>query len=228
MKRFYFLTIHPAIIDTYTSVGIFNSARKQKCLDTKSVNLREYAVDEHGSIDDRPYGGGDGMVMRPEPLEAALKSLPSKQPLVILPSPSGAPFKQKDAEFLASLDRDLVFACGRFGGIDQRFIDQYVELEISLGDYIISGGELASLSIADAIVRHLPGALGNAESSKVDSFSDHFEGGLEGPVYTRPASFNGQAVPDILMSGDHEKIRAWRMKVSKHWTATRRPGLLPK
>jgi len=228
MRRFYFLTIHPTIIDTYTSVGVFNNAKKRSCLDTMAVNLREFAVDEHGSVDDRPYGGGDGMVMRPEPLEAALKSLPAKNPLVILPSPAGKHFRQEDAELLANADRDLIFACGRFGGIDQRFIDQYVELEISLGDFIISGGELAALSIADAVARHIPGALGNAESSKIDSFSAYFKGGLEGPVYTRPPSFNGQPVPDVLMSGDHEKIHSWRIKTSKQWTQTRRPGLVTK
>lgn len=228
MRRFFFLTIHPVIIDSYTSVGVFSNASKRSCLDTMSVNLREFAVDDHGSVDDRPYGGGDGMVMRPEPLEGALKSLSAKNPIVILPSPAGKPFKQKDAELLANTDRDLIFACGRFGGIDQRFVDQYVDLEISLGDFIISGGELAALTIADAVARHIPGALGNTESLQIDSFSAHFEGGLEGPVYTRPPSFNGQQVPEVLMSGDHEKIRSWRLKTSKHWTQTRRPGLINK
>lgn len=219
------LTIHPDFIAAYQRFGVLRAARERQVATVDAVALRDFAVDKHGSVDDRPFGGGDGMVMRPEPLAQALASLGGKR-RVILTSPAGKPWTHREAARLAAAGDDLAFVCGRFAGVDQRFIDAYVDEQFSCGDVVLSGGELPALMMIDSILRLLPGVLGHPDSAKQDSFADGFAGGLEHPLYTRPPVFEGRAVPEVLMSGDHEKIAVWREDEARRRTAVMRPDLL--
>ena len=225
MRRLSFLSIHPSFIEEYKKFGVFARCESLGIAEFNSVNLRDFAIDKRGSVDGAPYGGGDGMILRPEPLKDAINSL-SKPFKVIYTSPSGKAWNQESARQLAQSNEDLVFICGRFGGVDQRFIDKYVDYEFSLGDYVLSGGELACLSMADSIVREIDGALGNNVSAACDSFGDQMDGLLEYPSYTRPEEFEGEKVPSILMSGDHKKIEEWRKNKALERTKKRRPDLL--
>ncbi len=223
MRTFAFITVHPQFIDAYTKFGVFRTAERAS-IAIDSINLRQFAVDKHGSVDDNPFGGGDGMVLRPEPLVAALE--PFKKPrTVFVTSPSGRPWTQNDAAKYAQSDNDLIFISGRFAGIDDRFLTQYVDEEISLGDFVISGGELACLTLADSILRLIPGVLGNQQSAKEDSFGSDLKNLLEYPLYTRPLEFEGQRVPDVLLSGDHQKITDWRRAEALKKTERLRPDL---
>jgi tRNA (guanine37-N1)-methyltransferase len=195
-------------------------------------DLRRWTDDVHRTVDDTPYGGGPGMVMLPEPWGRALDELApagAPQPRLIVPSPAGRPFTQATAARLAS-EPWLLFACGRYEGIDARVLDyaaQRMEVEeISLGDYVLSGGEVAVLVMAEAISRLLPGVLGNEQSAVDDSFAAGPEGLLEAPAYTRPATWRGLEVPDVLLSGNHAAIAQWRAQRSRERTAARRPDLL--
>jgi tRNA (guanine37-N1)-methyltransferase len=196
-------------------------------------DLRQWTDDVHRTVDDAPYGGGPGMVMRAEPWARALDELApadgAAQPRLIVPSPSGRPFAHADAVRLAA-EPWLLFGCGRYEGIDARVLDYAAARmpveEISLGDYVLCGGEVAVLAIVEAVVRLLPGVLGNAESAQQDSFADGHGGLLEAPAYTRPALWRGLAVPEVLLSGDHGAIRAWRERESRDRTARIRPDLL--
>jgi tRNA (guanine37-N1)-methyltransferase len=205
-------------------LSLVGKARGAGLLDVAVHDLRTWTSDVHRTVDDSPYGGGPGMVMRPEPWSAALSSLPTGT--LVVPSPVGKPFTQADAHSLAALDH-LIFACGRYEGIDQRVIDEAADrmpvLEVSLGDYVLFGGEVAVIVIMEAITRLLPGVLGNAESLTEES---HAAGLLEAPVYTKPASWHGREVPDVLRSGDHGKIARWRREQSLLRTAARRPDML--
>jgi tRNA (guanine37-N1)-methyltransferase len=204
-------------------LSLVGKARTVGLLDVAVHDLRTWTSDVHRTVDDSPYGGGPGMVMRPEPWSAALSSLPAGT--LVVPSPVGKPFTQADAHSLAALDH-LIFACGRYEGIDQRVIDEAAErmpvLEVSLGDYVLFGGEVAVIVIMEAVTRLLPGVLGNAESLTEES---HAAGLLEAPVYTKPASWHGREVPDVLRSGDHGKIARWRREQSLLRTAGRRPDM---
>lgn len=224
MRRISFLTIHPDFIDEYKKFGVLARCESLKLAEINSVNLRDFAVDKRGSVDAAPYGGGDGMILRPEPLRDAIESLDKAK--VIYTSPSGKAWNQSEAQKLASSGEDLIFVCGRFGGVDQRFIDKYVDSEYSLGDFVISGGELACLTMADSVIREIEGSLGNYESVKNDSFAEGMNGLLEYPLYTRPEEFEGQKVPDVLKSGDHKKIAKWREEKALERTKNRRPDLL--
>lgn len=224
MRRISFLTIHPDFVDEYKKFGVLSRCESLKLAEINSVNLRDFAVDKRGSVDAAPYGGGEGMILRPEPLKGAIDSLGSAK--VIYTSPSGKAWNQSEAKKLAQADEDLIFVCGRFGGIDQRFIDKYVDVEYSLGDFVISGGELACLTMADSIIREIEGALGNFESVKNDSFAEGMDGLLEYPLYTRPEEFEGEKVPEVLKSGDHKKIAQWRKEKALERTKNRRPDLL--
>ncbi len=202
-------------------------ARSRGLLDLRVHDLRDWTHDRHRTVDDTPAGGGAGMVMRPDPWGAALDDLvPESGPVVIVPTPSGRPFTQPLARELSS-EQNLVFVCGRYEGIDQRVVDHARERtrveEISIGDYVLNGGEVAALAIIEAVVRLLPGFMGNAESLVTES---HESGLLEGPVYTKPASWRGREVPPVLLSGDHGAIDAWRHDQSLRRTAERRPDLL--
>lgn len=216
-----FITIHPEFVRGYLAFGVFKAAIEQGSLQCDVVNLRDYSTDKYNSVDDRPYGGGDGMIMRADILASAVQKIVGN-PYVVLLSPAGKTFAQQDALRLRDLARPLVFICGRFGGVDQRFIDAYVDEEISIGEFVVSGGELPAMLVADAMVRHLPGALGHQESAHYDSFSSAYDGGIEHPSYTRPPEFEGVSVPQVLLSGDHQAIAKWRREQSRILTQRRK------
>ncbi len=187
-----------------------------------TVNLRDYTCDAHRTTDDRPFGGGPGMVMKPEPLFEAVESLRSEGCRVVLMTPQGEPFRQAKARELADVEH-IVFVCGHYEGVDERVRQTLATDEISIGDYILTNGVLPAAVVADAVVRLLPGVLGGEGATEEESFS---EGLLEYPQYTRPAEFRGMAVPDILTSGNHQAIAAWRHEQSMMRTQSRRPDLL--
>lgn len=220
------LTIMPKFVAAYQEFGVVKAAIKAGQLAITVTDLRDYAVDQRGSVDDKPYGGGDGMVLRPEPLAAAINQLPEK-PHVVYTSPKGRPFTTAAAEALAQQSAPLCFICGRFAGIDQRIEDRYVDEVYSMGDFVVSGGELPVLMMLDAICRGLPGVLGSPASYRDDSLGGGMAGGLEFPLYTRPEVFEGERVPEALLSGDHKRIKAWRDEAAAQLTAKLRPDLLP-
>lgn len=226
-----FITIHPQIIEVYRSFGVFKAAETAGVTQVRAVNLRDFAADKHGSVDDTPYGGGDGMVMRADCLGKAMDSLAfedAQRPFVIYTSPSGKPWTHGEASRLASVKRPIVFICGRFAGVDQRFLDTCVDAEYSVGDVVLAGGELPSMIIAESILRLQPGVLGHADSASDDSFGPGMEGRLEYPSYTKPADWRGQKVPEVLMSGNHSAIAQWRASQSVEKTRRLRPDLLSK
>lgn len=228
-----FVSVHPRFLESYSQFGVFKSAARNSLCSFSFVDLRQFAVDSHASVDASPYGGGDGMVLRPEPLRDAVNFIEPErtQRIVVVTGPSGIPFKQTDADKLLEgmrCGRRLILVCGRFAGFDQRWLDRYVDAEFSFGDVVISGGELPSLMIADATLRLIPGVLGNQESAACDSFGCGVDGGLEYPLYTRPATFEGIAVPEVLLSGDHARIREWRKAQAFEKTKRLRPDLLVK
>jgi tRNA (guanine37-N1)-methyltransferase len=203
-------------------LSLIGRARAAGLLRVAVHDLRQWTHDVHRTVDDTPYGGGPGMVMRPEPWGQALDSLVSDDSVLVVPSPAGEPFTQATAVSLASSPH-LVFACGRYEGIDQRVVDHFAGREVSLGDYVLFGGEVAVIAMVEAVARLLPGVLGNAESLVEES---HTDGLLEAPVYTKPASWRAHDVPEILRSGDHGRIARWRRDRSLERTARRRPDLL--
>lgn len=228
MKKYSIITIHPKFCANYLAFGVMRAAMEKGLAAIDVIDLRDFAVDKHASVDDAPYGGGDGMVLRPEPLRDAVAkvSASGEKPLVIVTSPSGKKWTQAEAESLAAMERPIVFVCGRFGGIDQRFLDKYVDRDYSLGDFVVSGGELPVLAMLDGMLRLIPGVLGNVASAQNDSFASGMKGLLEHPLYTRPMEFEGDKVPDVLMSGDHRAIAAWREDQAKKRTKRLRPDLL--
>lgn len=210
---------------TPLDLSLIGKARGTGLLDLSVHDLRTWTSDVHRTVDDSPYGGGPGMVMRPEPWAAALDAVASPEAQLIVPSPVGRPFTQADAHELAELPH-LIFACGRYEGIDQRVLDdaeaRMPVREVSLGDYVLFGGEVAVIVIMEAVTRLLPGVLGNADSLTEES---HAAGLLEAPVYTKPASWRDRAVPEVLRSGDHGRIARWRRTQSLLRTASRRPDM---
>ena len=208
-------------------LSLIGKAREAGLLDVRVHDLREYAYDRHKTVDDTPYGGGAGMVMKPEPWGEALDAIASEGAVVVVPSPAGQPFTQSVAEEFSEREH-LVFACGRYEGIDQRVIEyargRWTVREVSLGDFVLNGGEVAALAIIEAVVRLIPGFMGNPESLVEESHGS--EGLLEYPVYTKPASWRGLDVPDVLLSGDHARVAAWRREQAESRTRERRPELL--
>ncbi|MGZ5408322.1 MAG: tRNA (guanosine(37)-N1)-methyltransferase TrmD, partial [Aeromicrobium sp.] len=208
-------------------LSLTGKARAAGLLEIQAHDLRDYTRDKHRSVDDTPYGGGAGMVMRPEPWGEALDALASTDAVIVVPTPSGKPFVQTDAARLARASH-LVFACGRYEGIDQRVIDNAATThkveEISLGDFVLNGGEVAALAIIEAVVRLIPGFMGNPAS--LDEESHGTEGLLEYPVYTKPSIWRGLDVPEVLLSGNHARIEQWRRQQSLDRTKARRPDLL--
>jgi tRNA (guanine37-N1)-methyltransferase len=225
------VTIFPDYLAPLT-LSLPGKARESGLVDLHVHDLRDWTHDRHRTVDDTPYGGGAGMVMRPEPWGEALDAIletagrAGPRPTLVVPTPAGEPFRQQLAEELATREH-LVFACGRYEGIDQRVLDDAsgrLEVrEVSLGDYVLNGGEVATLAIIEAVIRLLPGFMGNADSLTEES---HADGLLEYPVYTKPASWRGLDVPDVLLSGDHGRIAAWRHDQSVRRTTQRRPDLL--
>ena len=219
------VTLFPAMVEGALRYGIVSRALARGLVSVGTEDPRSYATDVHRTVDDRPYGGGPGMVMKPEPLVAAIRAaharLPEGSPRVYL-SAQGVPFTQARARQLAQLP-GLLLVAGRYEGVDERVIEVAIDSELSVGDYVLSGGELPALAVIDAVTRLLPGALGDERSSAEDSFT---EGRLDWPHYTRPEVFEGRAVPPVLLSGDHAGIRAWRLAAARARTAARRPELL--
>ncbi len=219
------LTLFPEFLDAFFANGMIGRAMEQNLITGTSINIRDFATDRHNTVDDRPYGGGFGMVMKPEPLEQAIAEAKAKSPnaRVVLMTPQGKRFDQRTAEGFAQADTSgLIFVCGRYEGIDERVYARHVDEEISIGDYVMTGGELAAMTIIDAVSRLLPGVLGSHESSLSDSFSDDR---LEYAHYTRPEEFQGMRVPDILLSGNHGRIEEWRRSSSLKRTFLKRPDL---
>jgi tRNA (guanine37-N1)-methyltransferase len=218
------LTLFPRMVAAPLEESILGKARDKGLLRVQVTDIRDYAEGKHRVTDDVPYGGGAGMVMKPEPLVAAIEAAKQRDPAawVVLMSPQGRRFDQRAAQELLQREK-LILVCGRYEGVDERVLS-FVDEELSLGDFVLTGGELAALAVIDAVARLVPGVLGNAESAIQESFNG--EGLLEGPQYTRPPDFRGLKVPEVLLSGDHAKIAAWRREKALSRTRERRPDLL--
>jgi tRNA (guanine37-N1)-methyltransferase len=224
--RFDILTLFPNLFSPFKEESILGRAVNKGFIDIRLTDIRSHSRGKHRVTDDRPYGGGNGMVMKPGPILRALESIDrvEGQSITILLTPQGEPFNQRTAWELSGLDQ-LILVCGRYEGVDERVRADYIDRELSIGDYILSGGELGAMVIIDAVSRLVPGVLGGERSNLEDSFED---GLLEYPHYTRPRIFRGKEVPSVLLSGDHEKIRIWRRRQSLKRTVMRRPDLLKK
>ena len=218
------LTIFPEMFDPFWQHGIVRRAIEHKIMQASAVNIRDFAEDRHQVTDDRPYGGGSGMVMKPEPLAAAIRatSQTMQGAKAVLLTPQGRIFDQQMARELASYE-GLILICGRYEGVDERICHDLIDYEISIGDYVLTGGELAAMVLMDAVTRLIPGALGGEDAAEKDSFSD---GLLEHAHYTRPRIFEDQAVPEVLLSGHHQEIENWRLESSVMRTLLKRPDLL--
>jgi len=222
--HFIALTIFPELFRSFRQHGIVRKAIESRIIRLDTINPRDFCSDKHRTVDDRPYGGGCGMVMKPQPLTAAVRearSLVPNAPVVLL-TPQGKVLNQAMASGLAG-GGGLIFICGRYEGVDERVVLNEVDLEISIGDYVLTGGELPAMVLMDAVTRHLPGALGSEESAASDSFG---EGLLEHAHYTRPAEFEGQSPPEVLFSGHHQEIAQWRLESSLIRTFLKRGDLL--
>ena len=221
------ITLFPEMFEALTGYGISSRAVNQGLVEVSSFNPRDFTDDPHATVDDRPYGGGPGMVMTIEPLRKAIgaaKNWIQGDPLVVYLSPQGKVLQQTAVNQFAT-GQSLILIAGRYEGIDERLIELEVDQEWSIGDYVLSGGELPAMVFMDALIRQLPGALGHKESASQDSFAD---GILDCPHFTRPEKYQGLDVPEVLLSGNHEKIRQWRLKQSLLRTKQRRPDLLEK
>ncbi len=220
------ITLFPEMFANVLDVSILGRAKKKGLLETALINLRDFGIGSHQQVDDRPYGGGVGMILRPDVLAEAVKyakkGSKSKKTLTILMSASGQTFNQKQAGVMSRIDH-LILVCGHYEGVDDRFIKTYIDLEISIGDYILTGGEIPAMVVVDSVVRLIPGVLEKVEATQNESFSNDL---LEHPQYTRPTDFEGEPVPEVLVSGDHAKIQEWRDSQSFKRTKKVRPDLL--
>ena len=224
MMNIHVLSLFPEMFTGVFGSSILKKAQEKQAVQLSVTDFRPFSNNKHAQVDDYPYGGGAGMVLKPEPLFNAVEALvgEGKKPRIILMCPQGERYTQAKAEELAQ-EEDLVFVCGHYEGYDERIRQYLVTDELSIGDFVLTGGELAAMTIIDSVVRLLPGVLGNDDSPVLDSFST---GLLEHPHYTRPADFRGMKVPDVLLSGNHAKIEQWRMEQSLKRTFERRPELL--
>ena len=224
--RFDILTLFPQMFSSPFQASILGRAVEKGVVQIRIVNIRDFALDKHQVVDDTPYGGGQGMVMKVEPIARAIEWVKSEDPSarVICLTPQGRPFHQEQAQELSS-QTHLILLCGRYEGVDERVRELFVDEEISIGDYVLTGGELAAMVVIDAITRLLPGVLGSDRSAVEDSF---FNSLLEYPQYTRPFDFRGRLVPEVLLSGNHSAISQWRRKEALRRTRVRRPDLLGK
>lgn len=223
--RIDYLTLFPEMFEGVLNHSILKRAQDKGMLNVNTVNFRDYAENKHNQVDDYPFGGGQGMVLKPEPIFNALESLQhTPKTRVVLMCPQGEPFTQEKAQELSEAEH-LVFICGHYEGYDERIREHLVTDEISIGDYVLTGGELPAMTMTDAIVRLIPGVLGNQQSHEDDSFQD---GLLEFPQYTRPREYRGMNVPEVLLSGNHARIDAWRREQKLLRTYRNRPDLLDK
>lgn len=223
--KFIVLTLFPEMISSALSHSVIGRALEEGTIELETVNIRDFAQNKHNSVDDYPYGGGAGMVMQAPPIYRAFKSLETGENCpVIYMTPQGRTFKQSVAEEL-SKEKEIVILCGHYEGVDERVIEEIVTDEISIGDYVLTGGELAAMAVIDSVARLIPGVLNKEESHMEESFSD---GLLEYPQYTRPAEFMGRKVPDVLLSGNHGLVDKWRREKAIERTLKKRPELLEK
>jgi tRNA (guanine37-N1)-methyltransferase len=227
--KIHVVTLFPEFFDSPLRAGIPGRAAQAGLVEFGFANPRDFATDRHRTVDDTPYGGGAGMVLKPEPLVQSVESItgagnPRQLPVILL-SPQGPVLSQRKAQRLAA-QAEVVFVCGRYKAIDERVRDLVITEELSVGDFVLSGGEPACLLLVDAIVRLLPGALGDQDSADSDSFASHWRGGLDCAYYTRPEVYRGRRVPDVLLSGHHERIASWRRLQAQDRTRRKRPDLL--
>ena len=215
------ITIFPSMLDGFLGASMMKRAAALGAVSFRVHDLRDYTDDKHRTVDDRPYGGGPGMLMKPEPLFRAIRALRGPDTRVILMTPQGAPFKQAKARALAQATH-LLFVCGHYEGIDERVIEALIDEELSIGDYVLTHGVLPAAVVIDAVVRLLPGVLGGEGAAEQESFTGDL---LDCPHYTRPEEIEGMRVPEVLLSGDHARIAAWRAEQARHRTASRRPDL---
>jgi len=222
--RFDILTLFPEMFSSPFQESILAKAIEKGLIEVRTINIRDFALDKHRIVDDAPYGGGQGMVMKVEPIARAIEQVKSEDPSVrtIYLTPEGKPLNQEIVRELSSRSH-LILLCGRYEGVDERVRELFVDEEISIGDYVLTGGELAAMVLIDAVSRLLPGVLGSDRSAEEDSFFDSL---LEYPQYTRPASFRGHGVPEALLSGNHQAISLWRRREALRRTQMRRPDLL--
>lgn len=229
MKRFEVLTLFPELLEPFMATGLIGKAVEEKLLQVLPVNFRDHGIGRHRKVDDLPYGGGAGMVLRPEPLFGAVRerdkahARAGRRTRKILLTPQGRPFNQKLARELAGREEVALLICGRYEGFDERIRQGLADEEISLGDFILMGGEIAAMAIIEAVARLLPGVLGNPESTLEESFAGER---LEYPQYTRPPEFEGMEVPELLLSGHHGDIARWRAEMAQRRTKSRRPDLV--
>jgi tRNA (guanine37-N1)-methyltransferase len=221
------ITIFPEFFRGPFDYGVIRRGREKGLLETRVHDLRGFTSDRHHTVDDRPFGGGDGMVFKPEPLFTAVESIRKEGAEVVVLSAAGRRFNQAEALRLSTAPQ-VILICGRYEGVDERVVEHLATAELSVGDFVLSGGELGAALIVDAVARYVPGVVGKEESVLKDSFSDpaSLEMAIEHPHYTRPADFRGWSVPDVLISGDHEAIRKWREEAARQKTAKNRPDLL--
>jgi tRNA (guanine37-N1)-methyltransferase len=224
--RFDILTLFPNMFSSPLQESILGKAIERGLIQIRTINIRDFASDKHQVVDDTPYGGGQGMVMKVEPIARAIESIKSQDPSarVVYLTPQGKPFNQ-DLARRFSAQPHLILLCGRYEGVDERVRELFIDEEISIGDYILTGGELAAMVLVDAVSRFIPGVLGSDRSAEDDSF---FNSLLEYPQYTRPSDFRGSSVPEVLLSGNHSAISIWRKKEALRRTSLRRPDLLAK
>lgn len=220
--KFTTITLFPEMFDSLKNEGVISRAIKQKLIEINPVQLRDFAQNPRKNVDDHPAGGGDGMVIQADIAERALLEVQTPKSVIILTTPRGKLFNAEHAKKLAK-EKHLIFLCGRYAGFDERFIQKYVHLHFSIGDFVLSGGELPAMCMIDSIARFVPGTLGNEESPAKDSFED---GLLEAPCYTKPQDFHGEAIPSVLMSGNHKKITEYKRIEQLKVTAKMRPDLI--
>jgi len=225
MMKIQILTLFPEMFTGVFGSSIIKKAQEKNIVDIDIINFRDFSTNKHKTVDDYPYGGGNGMVLKPEPIFSAVESIVGYQDSrIFMLSPQGQTFTQKKAEELSN-EQQLIFICGHYEGFDERIREHLVTEELSIGDFVLTGGELAAMVVVDSLVRLLPGVLGNEASAETDSFTSDL---LEYPQYTRPESFRGWQVPEVLISGHHKNIVEWRRKESLKRTHNRRPDLLKK
>ena len=222
--NFSVLTIFPQMFNMFWEYGVIRRAIEKKKIVVSAIDIRDFAKGKHRITDDRPYGGGCGMVMKPEPLAGAIREAKKRSPLskTVLLTPQGKVFNQSMSRKFAKLE-GLIFVCGRYEGVDERICHDYIDYEVSIGDYVLTGGEIASMAVIDAVARLVPGTLGGADSAEKDSFSDNL---IEHAHYTRPRVFEDYDVPEVLLSGNHKEIDKWRLETSLIRTFLKRQDLL--